>query len=442
MEFVSVQMEVKTRKPPRVVCTHLLLPALQLLDEIVVALGNLAELGIHAALEVNKVLPGLESITRVLVALADNLVEVAHGDLGHQRLLDGATEDGLETSVATHLLTDMVHHRHDGILVPPLRILNRLDLTAHDDDLAGGNELTTAVGGSKMLRNTGGRDIAVERLSEAGDKLVALANSQGGGRARSENEVAVQVDNKRVGGSGEQRPALRSDTKDVRTGLLNELLGVTGVDDRDVEAAPLVDANAESDGLSSHRQHGGVVADEDDSASGRDSGLDDAHNVGDRQTAEERPHGEVLEARGRRRELIAQSIVLHVDADQVVESWSGETEDARHLLSVEQVSGLVPVDPHASKVIAKEVVEGVSRKERQAVGDPVGLVGVVVKVRLRTSSEITNRLSSLLVGARPDAKADTVKGVRRVLLEDEGMVNAVRLATTSANLDIVREASL
>ncbi len=53
--------------------THLLLPALQLLDKVVVALRNLVELRVHATLEVDKVLPGLERVTRVLIPLADNL---------------------------------------------------------------------------------------------------------------------------------------------------------------------------------------------------------------------------------------------------------------------------------------------------------------------------------------------------------------------------------
>jgi hypothetical protein len=36
-----------------------LLPALQLLDEEVVSLGDFAELGIHAALEIDEILPRL-----------------------------------------------------------------------------------------------------------------------------------------------------------------------------------------------------------------------------------------------------------------------------------------------------------------------------------------------------------------------------------------------
>ena len=100
------------------------------------------------------------------------------------------------------------------------------------------------------------------------------------------------------------------------------------------------------------------------------------------------------------------------------------------------------MNPHASKVVTKEVVEGVPREERQAVGDPVGLFGIVVEVGLGASSKVTDRLGSLLVGARPDAKADTIKGMGRVLLQDKSMVDAMGLATSSADFDVMREACL
>ena len=58
--------------------THLLLPALQLLDEVVVALADLAELRVHAALEVDEILPSLQGVSRVLVSLTDNLIKMSH----------------------------------------------------------------------------------------------------------------------------------------------------------------------------------------------------------------------------------------------------------------------------------------------------------------------------------------------------------------------------
>jgi predicted ferric reductase len=80
--------------------TNLLLPGLQFLDQEVVALGDFAQLGVHATLQVDKVLPSFHSIARVLVALAHNLVEMTHRYLGHQRLLDRTTKDGLHAGVA------------------------------------------------------------------------------------------------------------------------------------------------------------------------------------------------------------------------------------------------------------------------------------------------------------------------------------------------------
>lgn len=184
------------------------------------------------------------------------------------------------------------------------------------------------------------------------------------------------------------------------------------------------------------------MADEDDAARRGDSSLNDTHNVRNRQASEERPHGEVLETSGGGRELVAKGIVLHVDADKVVEARGREAEDARNLLGVEEVSGLVPVNPHPSKVVTEKVVQRVTGQERETVGDPVGLVRVVVEVRLGPLAQVTDGLRPLLVGAGPDSEGDAVECVRRVLLENKGVVDAVRLAASSADLDIVREASL
>ncbi|KAI6757633.1 hypothetical protein HG531_003458 [Fusarium graminearum] len=173
---------------------ELLLPALELLHKVVVALVDLAELSVHATLEVDEVLPSFKSIARVLVPLTDELVEVAHRDLGHEGLLDGSAKDSLNASVASKLLTDVIHNSHDGVLVPPLRVLDRLDLSTHHDDLAGRDKLATTVSGSEMLRDSGGGDIAVQSLSESGNKLVTLAGVKSGGRAGCENEVAIKVD--------------------------------------------------------------------------------------------------------------------------------------------------------------------------------------------------------------------------------------------------------
>jgi hypothetical protein len=181
------------------------------------------------------------------------------------------------------------------------------------------------------------------------------------------------------------------------------------------------------------------VTDKDDPSGWRDGGFDDTDDVGNRQTRKQRPHGKVLEAGRRGRELIAQSVVLHVDTDKVVESGSGETKNARDLLSVEEVGGFVPVDPHATEIVAEQVVKRVSRKETQTVRNPVCLAGSVVVIGLGTLPQFADGFSALLICARPNTKSDTVESVRRILLEDECMVDTVRLHGTSTDFNVVRE---
>ena len=126
---------------------------------------------------------------------------------------------------------------------------------------------------------------------------------------------------------------------------------MAGVNHGHVQTTPLIDANAVANGFRSDRQHGRVVADKNDATGRRDRSLNDADNVRNRQTSEQWPHGKVLEAGGRRGELIAEGIVLHINADQIIETWGGEAEDAGDLLGVEQIGGLVPVDPHATEIV-------------------------------------------------------------------------------------------
>jgi hypothetical protein len=109
---------------------------------------------------------------------------------------------------------------------------------------------------------------------------------------------------------------------------------------------------------------------------------------------------------------------------------------------VEQVRRLVPVDPHAAEIIAEQVVERIAREEAQAVRNPVGLISGIVKVRLRALPEVADGLGALLISTRPDAQRDPVESVARVLLQDVGVVNAVRLASARANLNVMGEASL
>ena len=80
---------------------NLLLPALKLIHKEVVPLSNFGKLAIHFTFKVDKILPCFHGISRVLVAFSDNLIEVAHRDLRHQRLLHRTTENGFHTKVAT-----------------------------------------------------------------------------------------------------------------------------------------------------------------------------------------------------------------------------------------------------------------------------------------------------------------------------------------------------
>jgi hypothetical protein len=64
---------------------------------------------------------------------------------------------------------------------------------------------------------------------------------------------------------------------------------------------------------------------------------------------------------------------------------------------MEEIGGFVPVDPHSTEVIAKKIIKRISRKKRQAVWDPVGLIRRIVKVGFSPPSEVTNCLSTLLI---------------------------------------------
>ena len=426
-------------------CLELLelqLPGLDLLLEIVVALGHLLQFCIHASLEIDEILPGFESIARVLIAFTDKLVHVSHGDLGHQGLFGRTTKDSLDASVATKLLTDVIHDGHGRILVPPGWVLDRLDLAAQNDDLTSRDELTTSIRRLEMLRYTSEFDIMVEGLSQTCDHLLALLMRQNVGRVVGNDQVAVKVNQESILGRLEERAAFSSDTKNVWAGLLNHLTDIASMNHRDVETTPLVNAHAESDGLGGDGQHGRMVTGENDTASRRDSSFHDSNDVGHGKTAEEWPHGEVLEAGGRGRKLVAQSIILHVDADKIVEAGCREAQDARDLFGVEEVSGLVPVNPHSTEVVTEEVVEGISGQETQAIRDPVCLVSNISVVWLCLSAQFADGLCALLIGSGPDTEGDAVESMLRVLLKDERMMDAMRLAATGADFDIVREASL
>lgn len=193
----------------------------------------------------------------------------------------------------------MVHDAHDSILVPPFRILNAVDFATHDNNLTGRYQFASVVSGAQMLRNTRRLNIAIERLGQTGNHLVPLSRRQDAGRARGHDKVAVQVNNQSVRRSSEQAAAFSADTKNVWAGFFNEVLHVASVHNRDIETTPFVDTNAVADRLGGDGQDSWVVTDEDDATSGRHGSLNNTNDIRDRQTAEQWPHGKVLEAGGR-----------------------------------------------------------------------------------------------------------------------------------------------
>src|SRR6476469_5624941 len=103
----------------------------------------------------------------------------------------------------------------------------------------------------------------------------------------------------------------------------------------DVEAAPLIDPDAIPDSLCCNSENSRIVTNKDNTTSWRKSCLYDTNDIWNGQTREQWPHGEVLETSWRRRELVAESIILHVNTNEIVQSRCRETQNAGNLLSVE-----------------------------------------------------------------------------------------------------------
>ena len=109
--------------------------------------------------------------------------------------------------------------------------------------------------------------------------------------------------------------------------------------------------------------------------------------------------------------MVAQGVILHINPDQIVETRCRKAQDAGHFLSMEQVGGLVPVNPHATEVVAKEVVQGIPRQKAQTVRDPVRLIAVVKKVGLDALAQVTDGLGSFLISSRPYTQSNSVKSM-------------------------------
>jgi hypothetical protein len=77
-----------------------LLPALEFLDKEVVSLCDLAEFGVHAALEVDEILPSFQSIPGVLIPFSYDFIQMSHRNLGHEWLLDGSAKYSFHAGVS------------------------------------------------------------------------------------------------------------------------------------------------------------------------------------------------------------------------------------------------------------------------------------------------------------------------------------------------------
>jgi len=109
---------------------------------------------------------------------------------------------------------------------------------------------------------------------------------------------------------------------------------------------------------------------------------------------------------------------------------------------MEEIGGLVPVDPHSTKVITQKIIKRISRKERQAVWDPVGLIRRIIEVGFGPPPKVANGLCTFLICPGPHPESNTVKSVGGILLQNERVMHTVRLIASRADLYIVGETSL
>jgi hypothetical protein len=143
-------------------------------------------------------LPRLDCVAGVLIPLTNNLVQVTKRNLCHKRLLDGTTKQGLDSSVASHLLTSMVENSHNCVLVPPLWFLNTVDLTTHNNNLTSGDEFSASVGRAKVRWNSRNGNVSFKCGSQSLDHLVALSICKSSRRSGGQDKVAVQINNESI----------------------------------------------------------------------------------------------------------------------------------------------------------------------------------------------------------------------------------------------------
>ena len=105
-------------------------------------------------------------------------------------------------------------------------------------------------------------------MRESGDEFGALAGRQRRGWGGGQDKIPIQVHDQGIRWRGEGGSRFGRGSQDVRTGFLDQFAGQSCVHDGDVETAPFVDPDTVSEGFGSGGEHGGMVADEDDSTHG------------------------------------------------------------------------------------------------------------------------------------------------------------------------------
>lgn len=111
-------------------------------------------------------------------------------------------------------------------------------------------------------------------------------------------------------------------------------------------------------------------------------------------------------------------------------------------LSMEKVGCLVPMNPHPPQVVTQQIEQWVTRQEAQRVWYPICLFRIIKIIRLIAFPEFPDRLRTLVIRPRPNPERDAVECMRRVLLQHKCMVDAVRLCSSGADLNVVRKAGL
>ena len=179
------------------------------------------------------------------------------------------------------LFADMIHDSHDAILIPPVWSFDAFDFTPHDNYLTSWNELSTTIRCSQVRRHAGWRHVSVESLCQAVDHLVSSTSRQSCGWTRGQDEVSIEIYDKRICWCTEKCAAFCRDTQYIWTRFLDEILGMTRVYHWHVQTTPFKDPDAVPDGLGSDSEHGRVVTDEDDTPSRRDSSFDNSNDIRD-----------------------------------------------------------------------------------------------------------------------------------------------------------------